>query len=124
MVVSILLAVAVCHADTPPLVPADQMFKTKELDTKFHNLLLRHPAPVYPAEAMQDVITGKGVFSLRFDYKTGRLREIHVEKSTGSPILDAASISALKNWRAKPRHLHTISVPIEFAFGGNRHWKP
>lgn len=55
-----------------------------------------------------------GVFDLKFDFKTGHLREIHVVQSTGFKALDAAAISALEKWKAKPRTVHTLRVPMTF----------
>jgi TonB family protein len=47
-------------------------------------------------------LSGSGAFQLTFDYDTGRLREIHIVRSTGKRVLDDAAISALKLWRAEP----------------------
>jgi hypothetical protein len=53
-------------------------------------------------------------FELRFDYETGHLREVHVVQSTGDPKFDGYAIGALKLWKAKPRSIHTLVVPIGF----------
>ncbi len=84
-------------------------------DAVRQNLLLNYPRPDYPRDPLRRRATGAGVFLLRFDYESGRLREIRVGISTGSPTLDAASIQSLKQWQAKPRSLHIITVPIAFA---------
>jgi TonB family protein len=76
--------------------------------------LARVAKPEYPYEARRERVTGSGLFELKFDYETGKLREIHCLKSTGNGMLDVASIRALKIWLAKPRTLKTIRVPITF----------
>jgi hypothetical protein len=62
--------------------------------------------------------TGTGIFDLRFDYETGHLREVRVVQSTGNRDLDIYSIEALKLWKAKPRALHILRVPITFRIPG------
>ena len=57
-------------------------------------------------------LSGFGVFDLKFDYETGHLREIQIVKSTGHSMLDGRAISALKLWKAKPRSIHTLRVPM------------
>jgi TonB family protein len=101
----ILLCAASClYADISQLVHGG--------DALQQNLLLKHPTPEYPYEARSRGIRGSGIFLLRFDFETGHLRQVHVAKSMGNRILDQAAIAALKQWRAKPRSLHIIDVPI------------
>jgi TonB family protein len=99
-----LFAAAHSHAEPPSVMTAPQAIH--------QNLLLRHPLPRYPREAKG--ATGNGLFLLRFDYETGHLREVHIAKSTGSATLDAAVVGALKQWRAKPRSLEVIRLPVTF----------
>src|SRR5438552_7141417 len=84
------------------------------------HLLLYAIRPEYPFDKWHHVVTGTGIFELRFDYETGHLREIHIVKSTGSPMLDRATIDSLKHWKAKPRALNAVLVPVEFT--GMRAW--
>jgi TonB family protein len=77
-------------------------------------LLLFAARPSYPYEARKQRLSGSGVFDLRFDYETGHLREIHVVESTGQNVLDGHAIGALKLWKAKPRSIHTLRIPITF----------
>jgi TonB family protein len=79
-------------------------------------LLLVEVRPDYPEEAKRNFWTGRGIFELRFDHETGRLREVHVVKSTGHGILDRHAIAALKRWRAKPRSIHALRFPITFTY--------
>src|SRR5690349_6224587 len=105
------------------LVAASQEEKPMMLDDALRqHLLLVAVAPDYPREYEwrpahgnsfgSGPPSGGGVFDLRFDYETGHLREVHVLESTGSRKLDAHTIGALKLWKAKPRSIHTLRVPI------------
>ena len=78
------------------------------------NLLLKHPMPEYPYEARRLKLSGSGLYQLKFDYESGRLREVHIVHGTGKRVLDDAIISALKRWQAKPRSLHSILQPVTF----------
>ena len=78
-------------------------------------LLLVAVEPRIPYEARRSHLSALGVFDLKFDYETGHLREIQVVKSTGHSMLDGRAIGALKLWKAKPRSLHTLRVPMDFS---------
>jgi TonB family protein len=107
---SILLIVltmrALSFADAPKVMTADE--------AQAKQLLLFAARPSYPYEARRAHLSGFGIFDLRFDYETGHLREIHVVKSTRASSLDGHAIGALKLWKAKPRSIHTLRVPINF----------
>jgi TonB family protein len=94
------------RAGSPPIMRGEDALR--------QNLLLTHPRPEYPYVARRERFTGRGVFDLKFDYDTGRLREIHIATSTGHLILDSSVITTLKQWQAKPHSLRTIRVPIMF----------
>jgi hypothetical protein len=93
-------------------------------DAVQRHLLLTVAIPKYPEGRQwkplpwggpaEHPLIGDGIFDLRFDYESGRLREIHVVKSTDSSELDTYAIGALKVWKAKPRSIHTLRVPITF----------
>jgi TonB family protein len=93
-------------SDEPPVMTVEEADKKQ--------LLLFAARPSYPYEARRAHVTGTGIFELRFDYNTGHLREIHVVKSTGADSLDGHAIGALKLWKAKPRSIHILRVPIGF----------
>lgn len=58
--------------------------------------------------------TGRGVYDVTFDYDTGRVRAIHILKSTGSSRLDGCAIAGLKIWKVRPHTVRTVRVPITF----------
>ena len=47
-------------------------------------------------------LSGAGFFVLFVTIQTGIVKEVQIEQSTGSAILDSAAISAFKQWRFKP----------------------
>lgn len=72
--------------------------------------------PQYSREAQRTRATGSGLFELRFDYETGRLKAIDIVRSTGSRLLDHDAINGLKEWKAKPRSVRVMRIPITFTF--------
>ncbi len=68
------------------------------------------PQPDYPYEARRHWIEGHGLFVLRVQIRTGLVKTVMVERSTGSPLLDNAAVAALKRWRFKAGALRPISV--------------
>ena len=70
--------------------------------------------PDYSYEARRTRTTGSGIFELRFDYETGRLKAIDIVQSTGSRLLDHDAINGLKEWKAKPHTVHVMRIPITF----------
>jgi TonB family protein len=70
--------------------------------------------PEYSYEARRTRTSGAGIFELRFDYETGRLKAIDIVQSTGSRLLDHDAIGGLKEWRAKPHTVRTMRIPIAF----------
>ena len=89
-------------------------------DALRQNLLLTAPIPDYPFEMRRHRVEGRGVFELKFDYDTGHLREVHVLKSTGAPLLDGYAIGALKLWKAKAHAVHIVLVPVNFTMSPRR----
>jgi TonB family protein len=110
LAILLLFAATYSRAGSPPVMRGEDALR--------QNLLLAHPTPEYPLGARLKRLTGRGVFELRFDYETGRLREIHIATSTGHLILDRSVINTLKEWQAKPHSLRTIRVPITFLIRG------
>jgi TonB family protein len=72
-------------------------------------LAIATPKPEYPVSARARHITGSGTFILHIHVKTGIVRQVDVEHSTGSKLLDSAAVAGLKNWRFKPGTLPTIA---------------
>jgi hypothetical protein len=106
LVLSLALSVRVLADTTPALMSVDE--------AKQKGLLINTPRPDYYYEARVRHIQGSGVFDLRFDYETGHLREVHIVHAMPDVLLQTATIDALTKWRAKPRSMHTMRVPVTF----------
>ncbi|MGI9087112.1 MAG: TonB family protein [Chthoniobacterales bacterium] len=70
--------------------------------------------PHYPADLQRRGVKASGVFDMDVDYESGHIREVHIVQSTGNPILDRNTVVALKSWRARPRSIHTLRLPVNF----------
>jgi TonB family protein len=66
------------------------------------------PRPVYPESARLARTTGDGFFIMRIQIRTGRVKTVQVERSTGSQVLDSTIIDTLQRWRFKPDALPPI----------------
>jgi len=82
-------------------------------------LVLSAPRPEYPFEARRAGITGTGIVILEVDPPTGKVTSARMDPSTGSTILDGASLNAFRRWRFKPGHAKKARIPIIFTMGGN-----
>jgi TonB family protein len=88
-----------------PSIPMDRIISAK-------------PPPDYPEQERLAHHTGSGVFRAYLDSKSGTVKTIKVEKSTGYPALDAAVMKAIVQWRFKPGFADSGPIPIEFHYGG------
>jgi TonB family protein len=69
---------------------------------------INKPPPAYPLTARQRRATGSGVFLLRVDVESGRVKDVTVEKTTGDKELDNAAVTAFRKWRFKPGALRSL----------------
>jgi len=80
------------------------------------------PQPEYPVQARAQHLSGAGFFILLVTRQTGIVKDVQIEQSTGSPILDSAAISAFKQWRFKPgalspNKIHQLDLPEHTVIG-------
>src|SRR4051794_1598454 len=66
------------------------------------------PSPGYPYEARKWHMTGTGLYLIRVEIKTGKVKRVTVARSTGHDILDRSAIFALERWRFQPGKLRPI----------------
>ena len=85
----------------------------------FRAAYLRNPSPAYPAAARRN--GEEGTVTLRVLVSVeGAPREVTLERSSGSGILDAAALATVKTWRFAPArrggeaHEAWVLVPIVF----------
>lgn len=81
-------------------------------------LAVSAPRPEYPYEARRQKITGEGVVAITVDPVTGNVSGVSMSKSTGSPFLDNAALSAFRRWRFKPGTVSAVTCPITFTLVG------
>jgi len=89
----------------------------------FNASYLRNPAPRYPASARR--AGTQGTVTLRVQVtREGLAARVDVEKSSGSPHLDAAALEAVKAWRFVPARQGAepleswVLMPIVFRLEG------
>ena len=64
--------------------------------------IIEAPKPWYPDVARRHNIHGNGVFLLRTNIPSGRVTQVIVGQTTGSPLLDEEAVKAFRQWRFKP----------------------
>ncbi len=79
----------------------------------------RKPSPAKSARS-QKPVTGSGIIFVEVDYQTGRVTAARMLKSTGSPILDNAAVTAFRKAKFKPKTISPVKVPIKFTLTGVR----
>ena len=80
--------------------------------------LIYAPRPRYPYEVRAKGQGGSGFFRIILDLSSGNVVKVTTIKSTGSPVLDNAAISAFRQWRFKPGKWKEIDLPITFTMHG------
>ena len=81
-------------------------------------LALYAPRPAYPYEARRGGVTGSGIAQLTVNPEAGNVLDVRMAQSTGSPILDNATVEALRRWRFKPGVPSNVDVPITYTLTG------
>jgi protein TonB len=75
------------------------------------------PRPEYPYEARRQKKTGSGICVLTID-ASGSVSSADMAQSTGTPILDNATVSAFKRWRFRAGAFSKVRVPITYTMTG------
>ena len=81
-------------------------------------LAVRAPRPEYPYEARRQRTTGDGIVTMTVDPVTGHVSSVLMSKSTGSPFLDNAALTAFRRWRFRPGTVSSVTCPINFTLTG------
>ncbi len=86
----------------PPAAPAAAAARTETVTPpSFSAAYLRNPPPVYPAAARRN--GEEGTVTLRVLVSAeGAPSRVELERSSGSRLLDAAAIEAVRGWRFQP----------------------
>jgi len=72
------------------------------------------PKPVCPPEAAAQHLSGTGKYVLQFDQATGKVVDVTVSQSAGSPILDNAAIVAFRQWHEDPQCAKEVTMTMTF----------
>jgi len=70
--------------------------------------------PQYPAKFAPYAWSGKGVFLLKVNPRTGDVEEVKVLKTTGHVLLNEMSAKAFFQWKFQPGGATQVQVPVEF----------
>jgi TonB family protein len=71
------------------------------------------PRPEYPTQARIYHMSGDGLFVLRVQIRTGLVKDVRIERSTGWSILDSAAKRTLKQWRFKSGTSNLPPIKVE-----------
>jgi TonB family protein len=82
-------------------------------------IVISAPRPEYSFEARSRHLTGAGLIALTIDPSSGRVTHVRMARSTGSPILDKAVLTAFRRWRFKPGNYDPhLRMPISYTLTG------
>lgn len=81
-------------------------------------LAMNAPRPEYPYEARRQRLTGSGMAVLTIDFASGSVLDVTMTQSTGSAVLDHATVSAFRRWRFRPGTISKVQSPITFTLTG------
>jgi len=113
-IVAAVFALTACTVYAAPSAPARADIPHTTREQAFTNA----PDPIYPQEARQQRIGGKGIYRLKMHPKTRSVMHVTILRSTGSKLLDEAAIRALSQWRLRRSALNDpvdhIDVPVTF----------
>jgi TonB family protein len=76
--------------------------------------VINYVYPEYPAKFAPYAWSGKGLFLLRVNPKTGQVEEVKVLKTTGHELLNELAAKAFFQWRFQPGGATQVQVPCEF----------
>lgn len=72
------------------------------------------PKPIYPPEAVGLHLSGTGKYLLQFDQVTGKVIDVTVSQSCGSPVLDNAAVAAFRQWHEDPQCAKEVTMTMTF----------
>jgi TonB family protein len=72
------------------------------------------PKPIYPPEAAGLHLSGTGKYLLQFDQATGKVIDVTVSQSAGSPLLDNAALTAFRQWHEDPQCAKEVTMTMTF----------
>lgn len=79
---------------------------------------LSAPRLEYPYEARRQKITGSGTAVITVDPVSGSVTNVVMETSTGSLVLDNATVTGFRRWRFKAGTVSRVRLPITYTLTG------
>src|SRR5437870_4136625 len=76
--------------------------------------LVSAPRIHYPMLSRRLRSRGSGLYEMRVETSTGKVKEVVILKSTGARILDIECMRALGHWRFKPGTVNAVRMPVTF----------
>ncbi len=106
-----------------PNRPSGVVTANHNVVTRFgpNGYLIYAPDPTYPAGAVRQGLSGRGVFITDLSLMYGSVDNVRVLTSTGSQVLDDAAMAALRNWTFRRWTIYKAAIPVEFDASGRVH---
>jgi TonB family protein len=104
--------------DLPPIVRPPTNAASRGPSGSPKAFAITAPRPEYPYEARRQRLTGSGVATLTIDVATGAVINVTMSRSTGSAVLDNATINGLRRWRFRPGTVSRVQTPITYTLTG------
>lgn len=98
--------------------PARQLVRQTTPMRSARVLAMNAPRPEYPYEARRQRLTGSGMAVLTIDFASGSVLDVTMAQSTGSAVLDNATVSAFRRWRFRPGTISKVQSPITYTLTG------
>jgi TonB family protein len=76
--------------------------------------------PNYPESLRAQHPSVTGFYRLILDLKTGRVRRVMVEQSSGYPAIDSSIVAALRQWQLKPNRWREFEVHVGLSYSKKR----
>jgi TonB family protein len=91
-----------------------KLFGSRRLQPAWIADVIKYHAPEYPAFDLEHHHEGDGLFRVTIDPKTGSVSHVTIIKSTGFASLDNSAVTAIREWRWKPKTWKEVDMPIRF----------
>ena len=119
MTVRTKLLFAICLASAFAFVSLCQAWE--DIPSALKSVCIYAPEPEYPPAVYHRGISGKGIFRVTVDPRTGTVSEVKVIRSTGYQILNELAAKAYLQWRFKPGIGGSFQISYDFhLIGGVR----
>ncbi len=74
--------------------------------------IVEHPKPQLPPAERAKKQGGEGFFRVILDVRTGKVRDVVVQRSSGYAAIDANVVRALRQWRLRPGKWREFEIHV------------